>query len=47
MKLRFFVSNKKKIYTLKDTKETSDAHYKFVKIRDAPPQKKPKTASVD
>lgn len=47
MKLRFFISNKKKVYTLKNAKETSDAHYKFVKIRDAPPQKKSKTASVD
>jgi hypothetical protein len=36
MKLKFFLKDNKKIYTLKETKETKDAHYKFVKIRDAP-----------
>ncbi len=39
MKLKFFLQNNKKIYTLKeeiDDKKTKDAHYKFVKIRNAP-----------
>lgn len=40
MKLRFFLNKEsKKIYTLKEeanNKKTSDAHYKFIKIRDAP-----------
>lgn len=41
MKLRFFInSENKKIYTLKEEvneQKTKDAHYKFIKIRDAPP----------
>ncbi len=41
MKLKFYTdSNKKKVYTLKEeveNKKTTDAHYKFIKIRDAPP----------
>lgn len=43
MKLRFFKNTKgKKIYTMKekipdsDNQETKQAHYKFIKIRDAP-----------
>ena len=41
MKLRFFLKNNEKVYTMKEeaseTKEkTKPAHYKFVKIRDAP-----------
>lgn len=36
MKLRFFFKNNEKIYTLKQDKETKEAHYKFIKIRDAP-----------
>jgi hypothetical protein len=41
-KLRFFVEDKKKTYTLKesvDGKPTQDAHYKFLKIKDAPKTK--------
>lgn len=41
MKLKFYInSNKEKIYTLNEEterKKTQDAHYKFIKIRDAPP----------
>ena len=36
MKLRFYLKDKKKIYTLKekiDNENTQDAHYKFVRIR--------------
>ena len=36
MKLKFYIENKKKIYTLKQTinnKPTLDAHYKFIKIK--------------
>lgn len=40
MKLKYFLNPKnKKQYTLKekvDNKKTHDAHYKFIKIRDAP-----------
>lgn len=37
MKLKYFInSDGKKQYTLKE-ENTNDAHYKFVKIRDAPP----------
>jgi hypothetical protein len=40
MKLKFYTnSENKKIYTLKEeieNKRTQDAHYKFIKIRDAP-----------
>jgi hypothetical protein len=40
MKLKFYINSKgEKVYTLKeeiqDTK-TNEAHYKFIKIRDAP-----------
>lgn len=39
-KLKFYINEKgKKVYTLKDkvgSEETKDAHYKFIKIRDAP-----------
>ncbi len=42
MKLKFYINlNKEKIYTLEeniDNKETQNAHYKFIKIRDAPKQ---------
>jgi len=41
MKLKFYINSEgRKIYTLKDEntegKKTNDAHYKFVKLRDAP-----------
>jgi hypothetical protein len=40
MKLKFYTdSEQKKIYTLKEEingQKTKDAHYKFIKIRDAP-----------
>ena len=40
MKLKYFLDKEnKKIYTLKeetDSFKTKDAHYKFIKIRDAP-----------
>jgi hypothetical protein len=40
MKLKFYIDSEgKKVYTLKENiqeKNTIDAHYKFVKIRDAP-----------
>ncbi len=31
MKLKYVIKNKKKVYTLKETKETKDAHYEFIK----------------
>ncbi len=34
MKLKYYVRNKKKIYTLKESEKTRDAHYKFIKVRD-------------
>ena len=41
MRLRFYINSEgKKIYTLEEeinSKKTNDAHYKFIKIRDAPP----------
>ncbi|HPD81510.1 MAG TPA: hypothetical protein PK357_00220 [Candidatus Pacearchaeota archaeon] len=41
MKLKFYIDSEgKKIYTLKEEInriKTKDAHYKFIKIRDAPP----------
>lgn len=41
MKLKFFINNEeKKQYTLKEeinSEKTKSAHYKFIKIRDAPP----------
>jgi hypothetical protein len=42
MKLKFFINNKgKKIYTFKEkvpnsNEKTKEAHYKFIKIKDAP-----------
>lgn len=40
MKLKFYTNSEgKKVYTLneeRDNKKTNEAHYKFVKIRDAP-----------
>ncbi len=40
MRLKFFLKEKEKVYTLKekgqDGNPTKDAHYKFLKIRDAP-----------
>ena len=39
MKLKYYVKNKKKIYTLKESEKTRDAHYKFIKVRDAPKSK--------
>jgi hypothetical protein len=45
MKLKFYInSENKKVYTLKEeiNKEiTKDAHYKFLKIRDAPSSDNP------
>lgn len=38
MKLKFYIKDGKKIYTLKgsyESKETKDAHYKFIKMKDA------------
>ena len=44
MKLKFFINSEgKKQYTLKpeiDEIKTKDAHYKFIKIRDVPRNKK-------
>jgi hypothetical protein len=41
MKLRFYINSEgKKIYTLNEeigNQKTKDAHYKFIRIRDAPP----------
>ena len=43
MKLKYFLNSEgKKVYTLKEKipnseTPTKDAHYKFIKIRDAPP----------
>ena len=40
MKLKFFLKNNKKIYTLKekvDNKLTKEAHYKFIKIKSVKP----------
>ena len=42
MKLRYTIKNNKKTYTLKKTlnnEETKEAHYKFIKIKDAPNNK--------
>ena len=44
MKLKFFIKNNKKTYTLKDkvnNTPTKPAHYKFIKVRDAPKSKIP------
>jgi hypothetical protein len=43
MKLKYYIKNNKKTYTLKDNidkNKTEDAHYKFIKIRDAPKSNK-------
>lgn len=41
MKLKFYINSEgKKTYTLHEEiegKKTNEAHYKFIKIRDAPP----------
>ena len=39
MKLKYYKKDKEKIYTMKeeiDGIKTEDAHYKFIKIKDAP-----------
>ncbi len=40
MKLKYYMNSEgKKVYTLKESieeNETTEAHYKFIKIRDAP-----------
>jgi len=41
MKLKFYINSEgKKVYTLQEQindKKTNEAHYKFIRIRDAPP----------
>jgi hypothetical protein len=41
MKLKFYINSEgKKVYTLNEefnNKKTIEAHYKFIRIRDAPP----------
>lgn len=40
MKLKYYLEDNKKVYTLKNKVnniETKDAHYKFIKIRDVRP----------
>jgi len=41
MKLKFYIDSEgRKIYTLQEeieNKKTNDAHYKFIRIKDAPP----------
>lgn len=42
MKLKYSLKNNKKVYTLKDSidnKPSKDAHYKFLKVRNAPNSK--------
>jgi hypothetical protein len=40
VKLKYFLNTKgKKEYTLKENSKTKDAHYKFVKIKNAPKSK--------
>jgi hypothetical protein len=35
MKLKYYINEKgEKVYTLKESKETKDAHYKFIKFKD-------------
>jgi len=37
MKLKYYLDSKgNKIYTLKETTKTKDAHYKYIKIKDCP-----------
>lgn len=38
------MENGKKVYTLKESKKTKDAHYKFIKVRDAPSNSKKKSS---
>ena len=41
MKLRYYIKNNEKIYTLKaesNSQPTKDAHYNFIKIRDTVPK---------
>ncbi len=48
-KLKFYIKEDKKIYTLKEKvngNPTSPAHYKFLKIKDVK-ESTPKTASSD
>lgn len=36
MKLKFYIKNKKRVYTLKtqhNNKPTNEAHYKFIKLK--------------
>lgn len=40
MKLRYFLKDQEKTYTLENSEKTKDAHYKFIRIRDAPKSKK-------
>ena len=38
MKLKYYIKDNKKIYTLKELvnrEKTNEAHYKFIKIKDA------------
>ncbi|MEK6895140.1 MAG: hypothetical protein AABX48_01330 [Nanoarchaeota archaeon] len=40
MNLRYYIKNSKKIYTLNEItegKQTQEAHYKFINLRDEPP----------
>ncbi len=42
-KLKFYIDKNKKIYTLKSShngQPTQEAHYKFIKIKNAPKTKK-------
>ncbi len=40
MKLRYYLDKKgNKIYTLKEGKDTKEAHYKFIKLKNAPKSK--------
>jgi len=44
MKLRYYIKNNKKIYTLKEKiggEETKSAHYKFIKIKSLTNNKSP------
>ncbi len=39
MKLKYYVNEKgEKVYTLNESKETKDAHYKFIKFKDVKEQ---------
>ncbi len=42
MKLHYYIKDNKKVYTLKEfvnNEKTKEAHYKFIKIKDAPKNK--------